>query len=67
MFDAERPDTTFADVAGYEGAKREVSEVVDFLKNPDRYRRAGACEKKLLTPRSRRLARFFAMGVTVRF
>jgi cell division protease FtsH len=33
LFDTERPDTTFADVAGYEGAKREVSEVVDFLKH----------------------------------
>jgi len=42
----ERPSTTFADVAGYEGAKREVSEVVDFLKNPDRYRRAGAVGPK---------------------
>jgi cell division protease FtsH len=46
VFDAERPDTTFADVAGYEGAKREVTEVVDFLKNPDRYRRAGAVGPK---------------------
>jgi cell division protease FtsH len=46
VFDAERPDTTFADVAGYQGAKREVSEVVDFLKNPDRYRRAGAVGPK---------------------
>ena len=46
VFDAERPDTTFADVAGYEGAKREVSEVVDFLKNPERYRRAGAVGPK---------------------
>jgi cell division protease FtsH len=46
VFDAERPDTTFADVAGYEGAKREVSEVVDFLKHPDRYRRAGAVGPK---------------------
>jgi cell division protease FtsH len=46
VFDAERPDTTFADVAGYEGAKREVAEVVDFLKNPDRYRRAGAVGPK---------------------
>ena len=46
VFDAERPDTTFADVAGYEGAKREVSEVVDFLKNPDRYQRAGAVGPK---------------------
>jgi cell division protease FtsH len=46
VFDAERPDTTFADVAGYQGAKREVAEVVDFLKTPDRYRRAGAVGPK---------------------
>ena len=42
VFDAERPQTRFNDVAGYEGVKSEISEVVDFLKNPDRYRRAGA-------------------------
>jgi cell division protease FtsH len=42
VFDAERPKTRFADVAGYEGAKAEIAEVVDFLKHPDRYRRAGA-------------------------
>jgi cell division protease FtsH len=42
LYDEERPSTTFADIAGYEGAKREVSEVVDFLKNPARYRRVGA-------------------------
>ena len=42
VFDAERPSTRFADVAGYEGAKAEISEVVDFLKEPERYRRAGA-------------------------
>jgi cell division protease FtsH len=46
VFDTERPTTTFADVAGYEGAKREVSEVVDFLEHPDRYRRAGAVGPK---------------------
>jgi cell division protease FtsH len=46
VFDAERPDTTFADVAGYQGPKREVTEVVDFLKNPDRFRRAGAVGPK---------------------
>jgi cell division protease FtsH len=46
VFDAERPETTFADVAGYQGAKREVTEVVDFLKHPDRYRRAGAVGPK---------------------
>jgi cell division protease FtsH len=42
VFDEERPSTTFSDVAGYEGAKSEISEVVDFLRNPDRYSRAGA-------------------------
>jgi cell division protease FtsH len=42
VFDADRPKTTFADVAGYEGAKAEIAEVVEFLRNPDRYRRAGA-------------------------
>jgi cell division protease FtsH len=42
VFDEERPKTTFADVAGYDGAKSEISEVVDFLKNPGRYSKAGA-------------------------
>jgi cell division protease FtsH len=42
VFDEEQPSTTFADVAGYDGAKSEISEVVDFLRNPERYARAGA-------------------------
>ncbi len=42
VFDEERPNTKFSDVAGYEGAKEEISEVVDFLRSPDRYTRAGA-------------------------
>jgi cell division protease FtsH len=42
VFDAERPQTKFADVAGYEGVKSEVAEVIDFLRNPGRYQRAGA-------------------------
>jgi cell division protease FtsH len=42
VFDAERPDTKFSDVAGYEGVKAEIAEVVDFLRNPMRYQRAGA-------------------------
>ncbi len=42
VFDEERPSTTFADVAGYEGAKVEIREVVDFLQHPERYARAGA-------------------------
>ncbi len=28
---------TFKDVAGQEGAKQEVEEIVDFLKNPQKY------------------------------
>ena len=34
--------TTFADVAGIEEVKSEVVEIVDYLKNPDRYRKLGA-------------------------
>ncbi len=33
---------TFNDVAGIEGAKLELTEVVDFLKNPDRFTAVGA-------------------------
>jgi cell division protease FtsH len=42
VFDAERPDTKFSDVAGYDGVKSEISEVVDFLRHPERYQKAGA-------------------------
>ena len=33
--------TTFKDVAGLEGAKEEVQEIVDFLKNPEKYTNLG--------------------------
>jgi cell division protease FtsH len=39
---AEEVDTTFADVAGCDNAKLELAEVVDFLKNPDKYTKVGA-------------------------
>ena len=42
VYDQQRPTTRFSDVAGYEGAKREINEVVDFLKHPERYAAAGA-------------------------
>ena len=38
----ERPTTTFDDVAGYQGVKTEVTEVVDFLKHPERFKAIGA-------------------------
>ena len=34
--------TTFADVAGIDEVEAEVTEIVDFLRHPDRYRRLGA-------------------------
>ena len=34
QFSEDRPRTTFADVAGYQGVKQEINEVVEFLKNP---------------------------------
>ena len=36
------PEVTFKDVAGQENAKREVQELVDFLKNPEDFRKLGA-------------------------
>lgn len=39
---AEVPEISFDDVAGQENAKREVIELVEFLKNPDQYRKLGA-------------------------
>src|SRR5258706_3279270 len=36
-----RPSTRFRDVAGIEEAKTEVQEVVDFLRNPGKYKRLG--------------------------
>jgi cell division protease FtsH len=42
LFLDNKPKVTFADVAGVEEAKQELREVVDFLKNPQKYRRLGA-------------------------
>ncbi|MGB1019153.1 MAG: ATP-dependent zinc metalloprotease FtsH [Chitinophagales bacterium] len=36
-----KSQTTFADVAGLDGAKEEVMEIVDFLKKPDKYTKLG--------------------------
>jgi len=42
MVDSEKVKVTFADVAGIEEVKDELSEVVDFLKNPRKYQKLGA-------------------------
>jgi cell division protease FtsH len=42
LFMKGRQKITFDDVAGCEEAKREMSEIVDFLKNPAKYRKLGA-------------------------
>jgi cell division protease FtsH len=41
-YDADKPNTTFADIAGYEGVKTEINEVVDFLRMPERFKEIGA-------------------------
>jgi cell division protease FtsH len=46
LYDAERPSTTFADVAGIDEVKSELMEVVDFLKEPQRYQRLGGTVPK---------------------
>ncbi len=42
VIDDERPATRFTDVAGYPAVKAEISEVVDYLRDPGRYQLAGA-------------------------
>src|SRR5690606_19400670 len=41
-YNAEKPQITFLDVAGQDAAKAELVEIVDFLKEPDKYIALGA-------------------------
>jgi cell division protease FtsH len=45
-YSEEQPRVTFADVAGIDEAKNELVEVVDFLKNPNKYQRLGGTVPK---------------------
>ena len=42
LFIKGKQSTKFADVAGVEEAKKDLEEVVDFLKNPEKYKKVGA-------------------------
>ena len=41
-YTTERPSTTFEDVAGYQGVKQEIQEVVDFLQDSEKFAEIGA-------------------------
>lgn len=42
IWNKDLPKVTFADVAGVDEAKKELEEIVDFLKNPTKYKALGA-------------------------
>jgi len=42
MFNSDKPTVTFADVAGQEEGKQDLTEVVEFLKFPDKFAQLGA-------------------------
>lgn len=41
-FNRDLPKVTFNDIAGVEEAKKELEEIVDFLKHPEKYKKLGA-------------------------
>ncbi|HWS44935.1 MAG TPA: ATP-dependent zinc metalloprotease FtsH, partial [Acidimicrobiia bacterium] len=42
VYSTDKPKTTFSDVAGYGAVKEEITEVVDFLKMPGKFKEIGA-------------------------
>ena len=46
LYNTETPGTTFADVAGIDEVKQELEELVDFLRDPQKYERLGGMVPK---------------------
>src|SRR5438046_5696027 len=46
LYDAEKPSVSFADVAGIDEVKADLQEVVDFLREPQKYQRLGGTMPK---------------------
>ncbi len=46
LYDAEKPSVTFDDVAGIDEVKADLREVVDFLREPQKYQRLGGAVPK---------------------
>ena len=46
LYDAERPSVTFEDVAGIDEVKADLQEIVDFLREPQKYSRLGGTAPK---------------------
>jgi cell division protease FtsH len=46
LYDAERPAVTFGDVAGIDEVKADLQEIVDFLREPQKYSRLGGTAPK---------------------
>ncbi len=46
LYDAERPSVTFDDVAGIDEVKADLQEIVDFLREPQKYSRLGGTAPK---------------------
>ena len=42
LYDEKKPQVTFENVAGMDNAKKELEEVIEFLKNPERFKKIGA-------------------------
>jgi cell division protease FtsH len=46
LYDAEKPATTFDDVAGIDEVKADLQEIVDFLREPQKYTKLGGAAPK---------------------